>query len=238
LFLNTRRAPFDDVRVRQALNYAVDRQRVAGLYGAALAQPTCQVIPPTTTGYRPYCPYTVGPAAGTWRAPDMHRARQLIDASGTQGEAVTVWTPPYFLAEARYLSSLLTQLGFRSSVHEVKSDYFTVLDTHSDAQAGMYGWFDTPLAVDAFSGLTCSFDPNPAHFCDRRVDAQVAELARTEPTDPSRAEPLAATVDREVTDQAPWVALFTPQTVDVTSARVGNVQAERGHLLIDQLWVQ
>jgi peptide/nickel transport system substrate-binding protein len=239
LFLNTRRAPFDDVRVRQALNYAVDRERVAGLSGAALAQPTCQVIPPTTTGFRPYCPYTAGAGtAGRWRAPDLHRARQLIDASGTRGEAVTVWTPPDFLAEARYLSSLLTQLGFRSNVHEVRSDYFAVLDTHSDAQAGMYGWFDTPLAVDALSVLTCSFDPNPAHFCDRRIDAQVAELARTEPTDPSQAEALAATVDREVTDQAPWVALFTPQTVDVTSVRVGNVQAERGHLLIDQLWVQ
>ena len=63
LFFNTRRAPFDDVRVRQALNYAVDRQRVAALYGAALAQPTCQVIPPTTTGVPAVLSYTrPGPA--------------------------------------------------------------------------------------------------------------------------------------------------------------------------------
>ena len=100
----------------------------------------------------------------------------------------------------------------------------------------MYGWFDAPLAVDALSVLTCSFDPQPGALLrspDRRPGGRA--LARTEPTDPSQAEALAATIDREVTDQAPWVPLFTPQTVVVTSARVGNVQAERGHLLIDQL---
>ena len=47
----------------------------AALYGAGLARPTCQIIPPTTTGYRPYCPYTVDPdAAGTVARPGPARA--------------------------------------------------------------------------------------------------------------------------------------------------------------------
>ena len=45
LILNTRVAPFTDVRVRQALNYAIDRDKIARLYSQD-GQPICQVLEP------------------------------------------------------------------------------------------------------------------------------------------------------------------------------------------------
>lgn len=103
----------------------------------------------------------------------------------------------------------------------------------------MFGWFGGgSLAVDNLTSLTCGSPSNPAHFCDPQVDAQVADLAAREPTDPAGAADLAARVAREVTDQAPWVPLFTPRLVDVTSTRVGNFQAQDGSVLLDQLWVR
>src|SRR6266508_3550992 len=96
LFLNTRLRPFDDVRVRRAINYAVDRAAVVRTQGGPeLAQPLCQIRPPSIAGYRPYCPYTLDRTrAGEWKAPDLARARRLVAASGTRGIKVTLWTFP------------------------------------------------------------------------------------------------------------------------------------------------
>ena len=88
--LNTHVAPFNDLRVRQALNYAINRAKLAQLYGGpGFATPACQAIVPGIPGYRRYCPYTLHPRAdGAWSAPDMARARQLVAQSGTIGERV------------------------------------------------------------------------------------------------------------------------------------------------------
>jgi peptide/nickel transport system substrate-binding protein len=241
LFLNVRRHPFDDVRVRRALNYAVDRRRIAALHGSPLAKPTCQIVPPHVPGYRPYCPYTVQPDAnGDWKAPDLAKARALIRASGTRGETVVVWSTGYFGRESRYLVSLLKQLGYRAQLHYIPdiNAYFAALGP--DVQAGFAGWFGAPLAVDMFSGLECSGQgqSNWAQFCDHRIDAQVERLRTEEPADPAGTAALAATIDRELTDAAPWVPLFTPRLPDLTSPRVGNYEDNQGTVLIDQLWVR
>ena len=55
--------PFDDVRVRRAVNTAFDREAFARLLGGAVA-PTCQILPLNFPGYRPTCPYVLGGVAG------------------------------------------------------------------------------------------------------------------------------------------------------------------------------
>ena len=65
---------------------------MVALNGGPLAvQATCQILPPTIPGYRPYCPYTILPdQGGTWTAPNLAMAERLVRPSGTRGDRVTV----------------------------------------------------------------------------------------------------------------------------------------------------
>ena len=74
-WLNTRARPFDDIQVRRALAFAVDRGALARQWPGA--RPLCQILPATVPGHVPYCPYTRRPnQAGEWSAPDLARARR------------------------------------------------------------------------------------------------------------------------------------------------------------------
>jgi hypothetical protein len=72
--MNTRAAPFDNLKVRQAVNYATDRSAIVKAWGGPqLATPTCQILPPDFPGYKPYCPYTVNAGDGKWHGPEDRR---------------------------------------------------------------------------------------------------------------------------------------------------------------------
>ena len=241
LFLNTRREPFDDARVRRAVNFAVDRAEVARLHGGPeLAQPTCQLIPPTIAGYVRSCPYTLDPdATGAWKAPDLERAQRLVEESGTRGAKVVVWTFPYFAKESHYLVSLLRRLGYRTRVKELPDiDTYFAAVSKTHPQAGLAGFFGLELPADIFEALTCR-PSNWADFCDRGFDRAVQDLLRKQVDDPAAAARIAARLDRRVLEAAPWVPLFTPRFTDFVSRRVGNYQTQpRNGVLLDQLWVR
>src|SRR5262249_47421064 len=55
-FLNTSLAPFDDLRIRRAVNEALDRRAYTDSLGPG-STPTCQILPPDYPGYRKTCPY-------------------------------------------------------------------------------------------------------------------------------------------------------------------------------------
>jgi YVTN family beta-propeller protein len=238
-FLNTRRPPFDDVRVRRALNFAIDRRRLVELHGgAAVAQTTCQVIPPSVPGFRQHCPY-----ANAWQAPDFTKAQALVAASGTRGQRVVVWTFPFFSGEGRYIVSVLRRLGYAAVLHEITriDAYFQTIADTPTVQIGLAGWFGLQSASDALTTLTCDFEANWARFCDRRFDRDVRRLIAAQAADPAAGTALAARLDREIVAQAPWVPLFTPRLADFTSRRVGNYQANTyaaPSVLLDQLWVR
>jgi YVTN family beta-propeller protein len=252
MFLNVRVPPFDDVQVRRALNLATDRSHLVELLGGPLrAQPTCQIVPPNVFGYQPQCAYTVDPGpAGTWIAPDVARASQLVAASGTQGMKVTVSTFSAQEPIGRYFTSLLHRLGYVSSLRVMdQEEYFSmVADSSARVQIGPNAWFaDLPAPSNFVTQLfSCeSFIPaspenlNYSQFCDRHVDAAIEAAGRAQGLNPRAGGELWAAADRAVMEAAPAVPFANLRAVTLVSERVGNYQYHPlTGTLLDQLWVR
>ena len=158
--------PFNDLRVRQAVSLAADRnQAVTALGGPGAAQPACQILPPGVPGYRPYCPFTVDPtASGAWTGPDLAKARRLVAASHTRGMRVAVWAHQSDGPLGPYLVSVLRELGYRASLRVAASEAAfdrNVNDTRRRVQASVGSWIvDYPSASDLFDQFfRCSAFP-------------------------------------------------------------------------------
>jgi YVTN family beta-propeller protein len=250
VFLNTRQPPFNNLKTRQAVNYAIDRGKMAQLAGdgPGEASVTCQVLPADFPGYRPYCPYTTGPKDGTWHGPDMTKARRLVKESHTTNVPVTVWNYPG--VEGAYLVSLIRDLGYRATLHTVSAEtfYSTIGNARRKVQIGPTSWgADFPAPSTFFlPSLTCqSFHENPtntanfAEFCDPRVDKLAAKAQAEQLIEPATARMLWARLDRQVTDQAPWVPVFNHSWTVFVASRVGNCQVNANYgPLLDQIWVR
>jgi peptide/nickel transport system substrate-binding protein len=232
--LNTRVPPFSNVDARRALNFAIDREHLRDLaLGEGLGPRTCQILPPDFPGYERYCPYTM----------DLARARQLVLESGTKGQKVTFWDPPWIhfdAASGRYVVSVLDSLGYRARLKV--ADPFNG-DATPHPQAGFYAWgpgFPAPAGFIP-SGLSCAetfHDGNVAQFCDPALDREMSRAEALQTTDPVTANALWAKIDRHLTNQAPWVTFANGVVLDVVSKRVGNYQFDPWlGTLLDQLWV-
>jgi YVTN family beta-propeller protein len=244
-FLNTRVAPFDDVRVRLAVNYAFDRQAFAALLGRAYA-PTCQIFPPNFPSFRRTCPYLPGGVAG------LDKARSLVRASGTTGQQVTVWLPAPIAFQGPFMVSVLKSLGFRARLHLVRDPrkYFDdATDSRLQVQAGYYGWASDSPSESSFivPQFSCSsFVPaaplrttNASEFCNRSVDRLLRRAATVQALDPPAARVLWQRAERAILALAPMVPTYNKQNVDLLAKRVGNYQYHpQWGALVDQLWVR
>ena len=213
--------------------------------------PVCQVLPPGFPGHQPFCLYTANPGE-TWSAPDIEKAKQLVQESGTAGQEVTVISEDSAVSKAvgTYLQSVLNEIGYKASVKPISSNIqFTYIqNTNNNVQISVTQWYqDYPAASDFLNVLFgCdSFHPgsdssvNIAGFCDKGIDAKMDEALKLAVTDQAAADKMWAEIDRAVMEKAPAVPLFTPKRVDFVSKRVGNYMFNAQYYwVVTQSWVK
>jgi len=251
--MNVNIPPFNNIKARQAVNWAVDRNAVVKLYGgASLGQPVCTFLPPAFPGHVDDCQYT-NPAGTTWTGPDLEKAKQLVTDSGTAGQAVTIVVSDDEVNKAigEYLQSVLNSIGYKASVKPISGNIqFTYIqNTNNKVQISLTQWYqDYPAASDFLNVLLgcASFTPgsdssiNIAGYCSKPVQAMMDAALKTEQTsglDAANAQ--WAAVDKAVMTDSPVAPLITPKLIDFVSKDVGNYQfSKQFYMLVSQLWVK
>jgi peptide/nickel transport system substrate-binding protein len=180
--MNSDIPPFNNVKARQAVNYAIDSRALVRIFGGRL-KPTCTFIPPGTIGYEEGdCPYGDPNGPG-----DIDKAKQLVKESGTAGQKVTVWTnnkdPRPAIGD--YLRDTLSQIGYKTDVKTLNQQvYFDAIGTPSrKAQIHFNDWFmDFPDPADLFepildsSALKSTPTFNTTYTNDKHIDSEIAKL--------------------------------------------------------------
>jgi peptide/nickel transport system substrate-binding protein len=222
-FLNERIEPFDDLRVRQAVNFAIDKRALSRIAGGQIT-PGCNFLPPGMQGYRKIepCPYGDPDAP-----PNLERARQLIREAGAEGERVTVYGNDESDTRPRveYLADVMNQIGLRAEPRILEGAvYFqTIGNQRTRAQAGFTNWFqDYPhpgnflFLVDG-STIQSTNNQNPGNVNDPVINQGIDRL-NPQPLDQSAAG--WAALDRRVIDQAHGAVYGHRRVPLITSERV------------------
>ncbi|HZS60792.1 MAG TPA: ABC transporter substrate-binding protein [Gemmatimonadaceae bacterium] len=246
--LNTHESPFDDERVRQAFNFAIDRKLIARLYGGEpFATPTCQPLSPGLPGFRRYCPYTADPRRnGVWSAPDLAKARRLVAASGTRGDRITVWASPdegiVPVSVSAYLVRVLRSLGYRTRLHLVPYQSITPAIRRRIQLSVDGDWLpDYPTPTSYLPGFfSCDGALSNGYVCDPKLDRAMSEASLLEIRDPRQASVSWTHIDHLLTDRAYWLPTVNIGISELVTKRVRNYefQPAYGGFIADQAWLK
>jgi peptide/nickel transport system substrate-binding protein len=222
-WMNSQEPPFDDVKVRQAVNYAIDSAALERIYAGQI-KGTQQILPPGMPGYEQFELYPY----------DLEKAKEMIKEANPSDMDITVWTdtesPNNEAGE--YLNEVLKGLGFNTTLKILNADnYFTVIGnaTTPDLDAGWSDWFqDYPHPNDFFQPLLAgesilpTNNGNFAKFDVPAVNKQITKLGE-EQLGPEQEEAYKE-LDKEIMEQAPWapygtrtLSTFVSDAIDLES---------------------
>jgi ABC-type transport system substrate-binding protein len=223
IFFNTTAEPFDDPRVRQAVNYAVDVESIVrDLFDDA-----------ALVSRAPFAEPIFGFAAQTPYNRDVEKARQLLaDAGIAEGTTVVLHHPT-----GRYIQDALVADAVRSQLADVGLNvelrtlewpqyvpFVRAEAPDNTVQFAMLGW-GTPT-MDADYALYALFHSsevppgfNGAFYNNPAVDA-LLDAARTNPDSAAREAAYAEAI-ATIWDDAPWLFLYSE--IQLTAVRT-NVE--------------
>jgi peptide/nickel transport system substrate-binding protein len=271
--LNTATFPFDRADARRAVAFALDRgelnrawKKTAEIFAGEIdlaEEPvvSCQVLPPNTPGYAPYCPYTRSGAevAETWAGPNLSRARQLVRRSGTAGAKVVIAMSPCLAATAQQVAATIRDLGYQvilrtdGPLRPPDVDcWFGALSP--DADVSYTGWFNDYPSAAAFLVplLSCvqrdgtpavqgagDFSFNSSNFCDPVIDRRMQRALDLQLTDLHASARAFEELERDLVDLAPMIPYQTGNDVWLVSKRLSNVEFSPVlRLIVSQVWVR
>ncbi len=224
IFLNNEVPPLNNVNVRKAINFAINRTAILAQWGGPLAgAPSDQIIP---AGQSDYKQYTIYP-----NTPNLAEAKKLMAASGVKTPVTLVLRTqndtPGFMNMAQVIQANLKPIGINVKVvgspNSVNSSYITNYKAH--VPLGIEPWsLDFP---DGEAIINTGLDPsqpnappNMARWGDKSFIPAFTHVLGLQGA--ARAAAYAALDKQIMSEQAPYAPLFNPKWYDFVSSRMGG----------------
>ncbi|WP_226584604.1 glutathione ABC transporter substrate-binding protein [Halobacillus litoralis] len=214
--MNTMKEPFNDPKVRKALNYAIDKEAYVNVIYDGYASVTKSEIAPDTQHYAEQEIYKYDP----------EKAKELLTEAGyPDGFETTIWGGTSSLKQKmmQFYKQQLSQVGITLNVVPMEGgtlgDKIWGVDNPDNAELELYngGW--SPSTADADWGLrplfsSKSFPPeayNTAYYENEKVD-ELLQKGLSTADDKKRGE-YYAEAQQIIWDDAPWVFLAVPDLI-------------------------
>jgi peptide/nickel transport system substrate-binding protein len=239
---NCARSPFDEVKVRQALSYAVDKSEIVktalGGFGIEADAP----LPPSLPGY--------DPGLKSWgQGYDPAKAKALLSEAGFTRDAEGSWqrdgkklsgklltsTRSPNDAIATVLQSQLKAIGVPMEIQQLDSAAVMKATTEGafDLLLWRYDWND-PDALNIYLSSSRIRQTNRVFYSNPRVDDLLSRGA--EEMDQAKRVSLYQDAQKAILTDAPWQPLYYPIEGMVLSDRVKGVKVgSLGRMLVNDV---
>ncbi|HDR1026417.1 ABC transporter substrate-binding protein [Pasteurella multocida] len=209
LNFNVQKAPFDNVKVRQALNYAVNKDAIIESVYQGAGQIAKNPIPPTMWSYNDEVKDY---------AYDPEKAKALLKEAGFEnGFETDLWAMPVsrpYNPNARRMAELVQadweKVGVKAKIVSYEWGEYLKRMRAGDHQTGMMGWTGDNGDPDNFLNtlLSCAAvesGSNYANFCHKEFNDLVTKAAQV--TDPAERTALYQQAQLVFKEQAPWITI-------------------------------
>jgi peptide/nickel transport system substrate-binding protein len=221
--LNTQSAPLNNVKVRQAIGYAIDREKIIKELLSGQAKIADSILPTGSWAYSAGTQYTYDPA----------KAKQLLQEGGYKGEAIKFKFASGNAAYSSYaqaIQNMLVEVGLN-----VQIETFDAQTIREDLAKGQFqmntavwigGNQDPIFFRDLFTtakipapNVSCC---NRSRYSNPEVDKIVDEAVNS--TDRARAKELYLKAWSLISNDLPLVPLWYPANMIVANKRIGNIK--------------
>jgi peptide/nickel transport system substrate-binding protein len=240
IFLNNQVPPLNNVDVRKAINFAIDRTAILAQWGGPLAGSlTDQIIPVGLTSYKKYSIYP--------DTPNLAEAKKLMKASGiktpvsialrTQNDA------PGFINMAQVIQANLKPIGINVQIVGSPNsvNYSYISNPKARVPMGIQPWgLDFP---DAEAVVNAQLDPSmpdqPAEMARFSDPAFIPAYKHAVTLQGAARDAAYAALDYQVmSQQAPIAPLFNPKWYDFVAKQLGGYVFSDGSIDYDTLYVK
>jgi len=223
--LNVKIKPLNNVKVRQAVNHAIDKDRIVQILNGradAANQPLPPSMPGYDTGYKGF-------------AYDVAKAKALLAEAGlANGFSTELWTsntdPNPRIAQS--IQEDLAKVGIKASIKSLAQA--NVIEAGGSGKAPMV-WSGGMAWIADFPDPSNFWGPilgcggavpggwNWSQYCNKTLDADAVKAdAMTDPAKADERQKLWGSVFTKAMDEAPWVPIFNEKRITMKSSRLGG----------------